>query len=286
MRNESDEGSAVELGEVPQLLASAFAAARAKGKPEWRRMTTAVLKNRLLQATERRFDVEALGFASLQHLLAEFPSLVRIDHTTSPATVEYLGEVAPTPREQSGTRPVRTRVRDDLWQAVLNYSAGHVWVWDSTASVARVPLDSDENALVVPTIQREEFAEIRAGFVAQVAASIGLEELQRLERWSTEGLGTAELPPTLRGQWNGFVRAIVVERLTDWFESEGIEVPPDLLLPDAPTLSQPADAELMRLRALVIDCVRSMTLSELAGLNLPAGAVLRSRPRQPGAHGD
>jgi len=247
-------------------------------------MTTAVLKNRLLQMTQRRFSVEALGFSSLQALLGEFPAIVRLDHTTSPTTVEFLGEATPAPKWPASSSQ-RTRVRDDLWNAMLNYTAGHAWVWDEPAERARPALDSDDEAVVMPTIQQQELAELRAEFSDRYAESAPEEEKLRLARWSKEGLGTAELPPPLRSDWNALVKRTVLDRLKSWFEAEGIELPNDLLVAEATSAGQPADEELVRLRSLVIDCVRMMTLSELASLTLPAGAVFRSRQRRSGSYG-
>src|SRR5947209_6134392 len=112
------------------LIESAFAAARSSGKNEWRRMTTAVLKNRLLQQTEHRFDERDFGFASLPEMLESFPDLVRLDFTTRPTTVEFVGDEVPDVPASSAGRSVRPRIREDLWRSMLDYSAGHSWVWD------------------------------------------------------------------------------------------------------------------------------------------------------------
>src|SRR5947209_1662910 len=79
------------------LIKAAFEAARGRGKLDWRRMTLGVLKNRLLQLTNRRFSETELGFTTLEDMLGNFGDLVRLDHTTRPTTVEFLGEATSQP---------------------------------------------------------------------------------------------------------------------------------------------------------------------------------------------
>lgn len=271
-----DDASTVDLDGVPLLIEAAFDAARLKGKSEWRRMTTAVLNNRLLQMTDRRLDLGALGFSSLADLLTQFPDLVRLDHTTRPTTVEFLGEASSRPRD-AGPRSRRLRVRDDLWNAALNYSAGHAWVWDAASGEARPADDGDRGLPVMPTMSRDEMTNLRGAFASETALSLNEHDRERLIRWQTQGLGTAALPDPVQGRWNEYVKSNVVARLIAWFEAHGIDTPDDLVRADTRIVPQQIDEELARLRALVIDCVRSMTLSELASLDLPAGAVLRAQ---------
>jgi hypothetical protein len=178
-------------------------------------------------------------------------------------------------------QPTRLRVRQDLWNAILDYSAGHDWVWDASAGSARPIEQRDDTSLVLPTLTREDLGVLRDVFTQDVQPKMQDDgrELERLERWRSKGLGTAALPVAIQGLWNEHLKSVVVERLTQWFAQHDISVPSDLLRVEAVAAPRPDDQELLALRALIIDCVRSMTLSELASLNLPAGAVIRTQTR-------
>jgi hypothetical protein len=168
-------------------------------------------------------------------------------------------------------------VRQDLWNAVLNYSAGHAWVWDGSAGRARASNGADNPAPLLPTVTRDDLASLRASFAQNVEFAEDDRASERLERWREKGLGTAALPLVLQGQWNEFLKSAVVDRLTAWFSQNGIAPPDDLLYVEEAAVPRASDQELVTLRNLVIDCIRSMTLSELAALQLPAGAVLRAQ---------
>lgn len=273
----------IGLDDVPALLRAAFDAARTAGKVEWRRMTTAVLKNRLLQMTARRFDEKTLGYSSMAELLAQFPDLVQLDHTTRPTTVEFVAEepLDQTTRiESEATTNLRGRVRPDLWTALLDYSAGHDWVWDAAIGRAREAEPGDDDGRVLPTIDRDELADLRSRFAGEVANGLDADDTDRVERWAARGLGTTALPVSLQGSWNEKLKTTVLERLAQWFDLKGLTLPGDLVSAAAARASREIDDELTRLRTLVIDCVQSMTFSELAALDLPAGAVLRARGRR------
>ncbi len=280
---EMTEPSTIGIEDVPPLIEAAFDTARANGKSDWQRMTTAVLKNRLLQMTEQQFDEAALGFSSIAGLLAEFPNLVRLDHTTRPTTVEFLGEAGTSSPLTAEFRRPRESVRGDLWNAVLNYSAGHGWIWDVSLNQARPIVEGDDLSFTMPTIAKEELSQLRDAFVsnAQTLLANDDSEMERLQRWSMRGLGTAALPRPLQGQWNESLKSLVIERLTHWFEERNISLPDDLVQVKVPSTWQ-ADEELANLRTFVIKCVKSMTLPELASLNLPVGAVLRAVGRRAG----
>ncbi len=54
-----------EHADVRALILAAFKQARAKGKPDWEVMTTAVLKNRILQLTGLSFNPNDYGASTL-----------------------------------------------------------------------------------------------------------------------------------------------------------------------------------------------------------------------------
>ena len=67
------------------LVLQAFADAWAKGKEDWRTMQLSVLKNRLLQRTERRFREADYGADSLAELVRRLPDDLAIAKGRFPA---------------------------------------------------------------------------------------------------------------------------------------------------------------------------------------------------------
>ena len=70
-----------------------FADAKAKGKLDWRKMDLSVLKNRLLQRTERRFGEAHYGGKTMRELVERFPDLLAIGEGHQPL-ISILVEVA------------------------------------------------------------------------------------------------------------------------------------------------------------------------------------------------
>ena len=64
--------------EFRELVLQAFADARAKGKSNWRTMDLSVLKNRLLQRTDRRFRESDYGARTIAELVAQFPEVLAL----------------------------------------------------------------------------------------------------------------------------------------------------------------------------------------------------------------
>ena len=67
------------MEDAKQLIQQAFEQAKASGKPDWHRMTTAVLKNRLLSLTGNAFNEAAYGAPTFSNFVATHDDLVYID---------------------------------------------------------------------------------------------------------------------------------------------------------------------------------------------------------------
>jgi len=110
--------------EGTDLILAAFAQARTSGREDWRQMTVAVLKNRILSLTNRTFDERRWGAASFREFVDQFDDVVSPDTSTRPPIVELIG---PDPHallqdsvgEQpcAGTTPER-RIAADQRQAM------------------------------------------------------------------------------------------------------------------------------------------------------------------------
>jgi hypothetical protein len=254
--------------DLRELVTAAYEGARQAGKPDWHRMTSAVLKNRLLQLTGGEFREADYGAKSFSDFLALLTDLLDIDKGAFPPLVT-LKEVPDTlpPAARVG------RVRPDLWYGIMDYSSGAIYVWDEAASRARQG-DKDEGR-VLPTLSKAELSEWRKAFAGSMQSGVPDEERDQLQRWMDQGLTTRDLPARLQPRWNEFIKERALERLHGWFANEGIQPPDDLIIRGERQDQQAA--EVAALRRAVIDAVNGMTLAELRALPIPARLLLRRR---------
>ncbi len=259
--------------DVRDLLKDAFEAARTSGRSTWWEMTAAVLKNRLLQLTRGSFDESQFGAGRFLDLLERYDDFLEIDRSRRPPVVRLKG-VAP-PQEEAPRHDGRARVRPDLWNAIVDYSSGAVYVWDPAAQRA-VALDPEEALAdprpVLPTITPEDVAAWREDFLKHHRAEVGSRPHAGLVAWVERGLSSGALPPALRNLWNGYQRERVVGRLAEWFGENGFDAPSDIVVfPDAPRGKASPE-----LRRFVVSCIERMTDDELRSLMLPVSAIFRT----------
>lgn len=76
-----------------ELLIAAFADAKNKGKRDWQTMHLSVLKNRLLQRTERQFSEAAYGGGRMQDIVRMFPDILVL-RAGPPPSAEFVSEVS------------------------------------------------------------------------------------------------------------------------------------------------------------------------------------------------
>ncbi len=262
------------------LIRKAYEMARASGKSDWKRMTVAVLKNRILLLTNREFSETKHGAKTFLEFLKSASDIVRIDETTWPAVVEYLGEPEPGASEAPPSERF-VRVRPDLWRAVMDYASGRPFVWDSAASAAREAAPEEvpegqapENAL--PTISPDELSAWRGEFVAKHLGSVDGPTATKLENWQKHRLPSTFLPSRLLGDWNRELKSRVGARLMDWFQKKGLPAPADLVSVPAELPGRELPGDVGALRRLIAECVAVMTERELSDLRLPPAAVLRA----------
>lgn len=243
--------------QIESLIITAFRMARDRGKLDWRRMTVAVLKNRMLQLSHGKFNESHHGASSFREFLSRYPQLVRAEGDDVELLEPEIVESATTEID---------RIRPDLWQAIVDFASGKKYVWDASQGRAREALPED--ACLLPTLSREEMATWRSEFVIAHGSK------PALQRWRDGSLGTKALPQELQGPWNGFVRDKVIERLRQWFSSQGIPIPP-FIQPVERAIEHESPVE--QLRKVIAACVAVMTGEELAELRLPPSAVLRAQ---------
>ncbi|MGK3201056.1 hypothetical protein [Amycolatopsis sp. MEPSY49] len=265
------------------LVLAAFTEARSSGRPNWNVMTTAVLKNRILDATDRTFKEREYGVSTILEFVHLFPELLSVDSTSKPPLVtltatESLPEL-PSSEHEEDTHRRNPRVRPDLWRAIVDYRSENSYVWDTVARIARVADAEDENP-ELPTLSSSTVARMRVKFAEEVRPT-GVAE-QILNEWLERNYSNTFLPTPLRGQWAGFFRQEVLERIRRFFDENGLALPEDLLIedshPPAKTTNSSVsnDTELTRLRSLVQRCVAVMTKEELSDLRISPSVMVRA----------
>lgn len=257
-----------------QLIGQAFEQARRSGKQDWNKMTTAVLKNRLLDLTGGAFDEAAYGATTFMNFVVRYGETLIVDRSTVPPLVE-LRNVPRSPQPSVGADDVTAvyRIRPDLWKAALDYSSGRQYVWD-VARRRAMPSSGRGGELNFGTVTEELQRRWRQQFIDDVKQSLSEEETGQIDRWLQQHLGVSHLPVRLISRWNGLFRDRVREHLLQWFSDSNLQPPDDMISTEGgPSSSSP---ETEALRDLVLAVVRKMTRDELSRLTLPPGAVLRA----------
>ncbi|MFD1839615.1 ATP-binding protein [Paracidovorax cattleyae] len=224
--------------EALELVVAAFLLAQRKLGPEATTMTIGVLKNRLLQITDRRFDPKDFGVADMRGFLAMLAPQVlitkRTTHgeatlTVAPESV-HIARATPAKRRANDVSPMPVahaevpqdlltpagRNRPDLWTAVMDYASGVAYVWDERLGEAR-PRRGMEVLPVIPTVTSVELGEWRRTFVNEHKVGLEGADLASALRWQEQGLATIYLPAKLRQPWNRELGLRVRQRLQGFF---------------------------------------------------------------------
>ena len=238
-------------------------------------MTTAVLKNRILSLTGGEFEESQYGATSFTDFLSKHGNAIRLDDASFPPIVKLLrddqSDVEPTASQGGGPG---TRIRSDLWLAILDYASGNTYVWDEDTSLACPSQPGDHHPLI-PTITLADQQVWGADFINTHATHSEMPgaDRQRLSDWHIRTLGTNQLPVSLRPAWNRYLRRRVIQSLLEWLDSHDIEPPSDVSI-TVEQISVPQD-EAEALRQFVLRVVQQMDAHELAGISLPPLTVMR-----------
>ncbi|MER6462921.1 hypothetical protein ABT278_20920 [Streptomyces sp. NPDC001228] len=238
-------------------------------------MTTAVLKNRLLNLTERAFKEEDYGALNFTAFVRQYPDLIALDESSAPPKVILVGDVSSTVVSEATV--AGRRIRPDLWAAVVDYQSGDSYYWNGSEVVTGDAIENDaENLPQIPTISRDEMRGWRGDFATNFIARLqDDEEVMQIRRWHSDFLPTMELPAAARAAWNDELKHHVITRLAGWFRDHGLPLPIDLVQ-QRPQPRRVVSSETAQLRELILRCVRAMTEEELRSLKLPPAAVLRA----------
>lgn len=218
------------------LIQAAFSRAERKSAARVTTMTLAVLKNRLLDITDRRFNPLDFGAADMRAFVAQLsPHVIMIDPQGSNPSIKYVGDLGSAspadiaPQTKAPARKVAAvqrehlpgrggRIRDDLWDAIMDYRSGLYYIWDDRAGIAR-PGHPDESFAMMPTITPVELAEWRLSFLNDHQTDLSGSDLASAQRWQELGLATTYLPSGLQQPWNREVALRVRLRIQEFFAS-------------------------------------------------------------------
>jgi hypothetical protein len=273
-------GSAEAEEQLRQLIRDAFEAARRGGRADWRQMSIAVLKNRLLTLTNRSFNEADYGQRTITDLVRLLPDMLILNTSTRPPTVRL--RTADEPPRANHVATTAVRIRRDLWNAIVDYRSGKRYRWDGSSALPEGDTSSDDKSRFpqLPTLSEVEIDQWRTQFLVENMPLVAHDPalIAQAERWRDSRLRTADLPDVLRGRWNARLKELVFVRAVDWFDSHSIPQPADLLQPTGPPAGRRTEAsDTEALRELIIRCVRAMTDAELRELRLPPTAMLRAR---------
>ena len=178
--------------EFRELVLQAFADAKAKGKPTWRTMDLSVLKNRLLQRTDRRFRESDYGAKTITELVERIPDVLALGRGRKPTVSLVEAEDGTASKGEAGST-------DDVvtgFQAVLDRyrtNGDNLGVGEAYAS----QLDMIEEAEVERTFVNMVSRWASASPVDVELNSVG-DLLDSVDKFVNEQLALALVHATLR----------------------------------------------------------------------------------------
>lgn len=269
-----------DLEGARELVLRSFAAAKASGRADWRRMTTAVLKNRLLDLTDRAFDEADWGATTTREFVERLAPTLALDFSTRPTTVVLhpdidVGDQETAVAVEQARRRGDWRIRQDLWDAVIDCASGHVYVWDGSHASPRAPEDLEkDSAVLLPTVTPEELSAWRESFASELQPTVDSDLQAELDRWRQSPASSQMLPQRYRNRWYGVLKRHVRARLDEWFAEHGVEPPADWIASAAPFRPAAGD-ETEHLRSVALRAIRLMRREELERLDLPLSVLAR-----------
>jgi len=211
------------------LLRKVVADVDKKTNSPTRSMTLAVLNNRLLQKTLRRFNPRDYGATNLRELLETLQPALELSlekggpmvifRDLSVTSAELKNKASASEDFEEGGRSTSGRIRNDLWMAIMDYSGGSRYVWDERRGVARTASQEDQEAPSLPTVTPDELDDWRSKFLASNEATLAPTDLVLANRWRNQRLPTSSLPSELQQSWNKELNRRVRQRLSTFFAS-------------------------------------------------------------------
>ena len=139
---------------------------------------------------------------------------LRFDSSTFPATVELIsaaklgaeegnsaGDTRGPMTEKPSTTYDRGRIRDDLWQAVIDWQINISYVWDPGGQCVKKVRQPAPEVDVLPRLSKAEFDALRNSFTENVAGSLEDKDRKKLQAWRAHKLPTNQLPKEVLTIW-------------------------------------------------------------------------------------
>jgi hypothetical protein len=278
------------LSRARALVLDAFARARQAGKANWTVMTTAVLKNRLLDLTDRDFSESQFGARDMVAFVRAMPDLLDLTPTEDgpaivelrdPALVDGLPPLPTGSGEQAQGVRGRERLRPDLWRAAMDWGGERSYVLDGGR--VRVKAEGDERLPVFEPVTEADFLAWKEAFVQRELETADPSSAELLQTWRSMAGPSRILGKKLQDRWMSHLRHQVAARVDSWFSQHGEASPDDLFVGpltgpsgvrESGTFDEPAGED-RRLKEFVLRCVHAMTAAELRALSIPAAAASR-----------
>ena len=248
-----------------ELIRLAFDKAKGSGRPDWYRMDVGVLKNRILNITNRSFRESDYGVTTFMEFVRNHGNILELDETRRLPAVTLKGVHQ---ESEAASKSVHTQVRPDLWQAVMDFSGNARYVWDKDEGVAKPATEGAAGGATMPTITVEQFIKWKKAFADSVDDA---EQDARFKDWVEKLLPATFLSARVRHRWNDHLKTEVEAYLSAWFQQQKLPLPQVLLETSEGAKRSPDD----ELRRRLIACVRSMTRDELERVQIPSSALLR-----------
>jgi hypothetical protein len=234
-------------------------------------MAIPVLKNRLLQMTNREFSETAYGAQTFRDFIDMHKETLRVEESPHPGFVVLMS--AESEFEAGDVSPRRVPdVAPDLWRAVLDFSSGNKYVWDESKRAARHAAEG-EDGLTLPSLTKEEWDTWREEFVREHPPEEEEESAKLVDVWRTKRLPTKALPLALQKVWSSYLKGKVQARLTSWFAENHLAEP---RREEVSARVGTPDQQVEQLRRFVITCVGRMTRQELEELRISPAVALRA----------
>ena len=248
-----------------ELIRLAFDKAKGSGRPDWYRMDVGVLKNRILNITNRSFRESDYGVTTFMEFVRNHDNVLELDETRWPPAVALKGVHQ---ESEAASKSVHTQVRPDLWQAMMDFSGNARYVWDKDEGVAKPATEGAAGGATMPTITVEQFTKWKKAFADSVDDA---EQDARFKDWVEKLRPATFLSARVRLRWNDHLKKEVAAHLSAWFQQQKLPLPQVLLETSEGAKRSPDD----ELRRRLIACVRSMTKDELERVQIPSSALLR-----------
>lgn len=266
--------------QLRSIIQAAYQAA-SESRGDWQSMPLPVLKNRLLALTGGDFHEWDYGWPNLRFLPRAYPDLLELDASTPHGAALYVASpvVSGVENAHNASSDVHVasplagggrRIREDLWNAVVDYRSGLNYVWDpGRARAVGIEGTDNENRPTFPTIHADDVRAWRAECARKWVSLNGDAVHDSIEAWVDDP--RVRVSHRFLETWRADQRERVAARIAEFFESAGVPTPADAF-PSASPPEKPAltARELVRLAAEV------MSDSEIDSLQLPVRVVFRA----------